>query len=141
MKPVNSVLSGSVSGDPNPPVRANYAATDAVSNMWTSVVFHCGTPAVFCAKLEQLAGTGTSPAANQPALAARVQGSFTSTLTNPVTGAAGHFDLAVDGLGVGSYRWAFNLTGLSTTDTGPVANIRTSGLSCKLSIRIYCVGI
>lgn len=159
----NLTFGGVISGDPNPPIVANYGKSDLISNVWSSVVLHCPivnlsagytNPAILCAKLvpTNLPSTVNTPAivSNQQNLSLNLEGEFAAFLTVP--GTNGSFIVKIDGtgqpylqyhnfspshfedltfLGVGSYYWNFNLTGLKTLSSTDVTNIIENGIKCK----------
>jgi hypothetical protein len=99
-------------------------------------VFHCPVtgknPAIICAKLTPASNfnLAAKTGSTAPTLAKNVGGAFNATFNTP--GTTGGFSIVVDGTGVGSYSWDFNLTGIIPSDQ--VTDILTNGIKCELLI-------
>lgn len=140
--PTDFIFTGSISGDPNPPIAANYGASDpgsVVSKPWQSIMLHCpvtGNPPIMCAKLTpmpHIVPKIPAPSNHTSALAKSVAGAYQANFTQP--GMNGVFKMTIDSTGVGYYHWNFNISGLNFT-AAQRTNIRALGLKCALIFTI-----
>lgn len=136
--PTDFIFTGSISGDPNPPIVANYGMSDLISKPWKSIMLHCpvtGNPPIMCAKLVPTTTTQIGQIkSNQSTLASNIAGNFQADFTAP--GTTGHFGMTVNSTGVGFYNWNFNISGLNLT-ASEKASIQSLGLKCKLRFRYF----